>query len=929
MSGKGYIVSIGVGRYERGEEGLIDLPFAVRDACLIYDTFCRQFGFEGALLVDRRDVPVAGELAWLRHRSAGPGSADDIRRELTKLQGLVDSDDTVYLFFAGWLGDDGDIKPFGYDRHSSRVTRSELFRELRRLPCERLGLIFSCRFPRVDPHPFSPPGEAFILSNDYDEPLAAGLAADGFHSVFAHGLGAALSALPPGESVALDDLVSQIERAVSGLRRPQVELGVAALRDSRAAGAYEPRLRKPVVVIEPMPPQAGRVGERLRLVPRARGVVARWELAIDTLDSSVEASLAWEQVAGEWQIQPLRAGVYQVIVRGHAHTGEAAERPVHLRIEPAQRALLGFATSRLAVCETGVPYRQAIGISGAAGSVQYEMSGLPSGLSSRLLAESDGSIAIVIEGQVADPPGAGTAASHSGRSIRSDIRIAVTDTNGNTATAVRHLIVVCPRDYVRIPAGEFRIGYHETAERAKALEEMMRGSVGIFMSSHDARSQAEIERRYQRLVQSVTRDARTGKGGIVRLRDFYVRKFPVTSAEWREFVAATGALRPQDWSADDPPFPPHRATLPVTGVTFAALQSYLAWRGTRLPTSWEWERAARGTDGRLFPWGDRFDPAKCNVKESGIDTLTPVDCYQQHTSPDGVCDLVGNAKEWVDRRVFHRGSSFQVFRGGCYVETGINALTFRDSSDAGAAFGLAEEEALSESKPQPWIGFRDVVDLDLDPEAPQTLLDIPEVTIAVTEAGVRRSKTVPPFQMARYAVSNEEYWGFVQDDAHEGTLPAGWMVGKPPPYPPTQRHLPVVGVRLRDAVAFCLWKSRRARAIVRLPTLDQWRAAVDGGAGRRFPWGQTFDPYRCNSLESGWGRRVPVHGLPEGRSAQGVFNLVGNVQEWTTGVSDRDGVLLAGGGWQTDCERLIDSGIGIVVRSNDLGFRYIARHGGG
>jgi formylglycine-generating enzyme required for sulfatase activity len=163
------------------------------------------------------------------------------------------------------------------------------------------------------------------------------------------------------------------------------------------------------------------------------------------------------------------------------------------------------------------------------------------------------------------------------------------------------------------------------------------------------------------------------------------------------------------------------------------------------------------------------------------------------------------------------------------------------------------------------------------------------------------------------------------------------MVGKPPPYPPTQRHLPVVGVRLRDAVAFCLWKSRRARAIVRLPTLDQWRAAVDGGAGRRFPWGQTFDPYRCNSLESGWGRRVPVHGLPEGRSAQGVFNLVGNVQEWTTGVSDRDGVLLAGGGWQTDCERLIDSGIGIVVRwhdlaaltANDLGFRYIARHGGG
>jgi formylglycine-generating enzyme required for sulfatase activity len=135
-------------------------------------------------------------------------------------------------------------------------------------------------------------------------------------------------------------------------------------------------------------------------------------------------------------------------------------------------------------------------------------------------------------------------------------------------------------------------------------------------------------------------------GGEYPIEAFAIDRLPVTNERYLAFVKATGAPAPAHWRKGAPP--QERLRHPVVGVTLDEARRFAAWEGRRLPTCVEWEAAARSPDGRIFPWGDEWDPRCCHGPErSGGDT-TAVDRHPQGASPVGCLDLVGNVWEWTE-----------------------------------------------------------------------------------------------------------------------------------------------------------------------------------------------------------------------------------------------------------------------------------------
>jgi formylglycine-generating enzyme required for sulfatase activity len=159
----------------------------------------------------------------------------------------------------------------------------------------------------------------------------------------------------------------------------------------------------------------------------------------------------------------------------------------------------------------------------------------------------------------------------------------------------------------------------------------------------------------------------------MELKPYYVDKYPVTNAEFKEFLDAMH-YHPKDdlnflkdWT--NGAIPAGWENKPVTWVSIEDARSYAKWAGKRLPHEWEWQFAAQGTDGRAYPWGNAWD-AKAVPEPGQARTLRGPDNIDAHpagASPFGVMDLVGNVWQWTDEYVDEHTRS-GILRGGSYYQ---------------------------------------------------------------------------------------------------------------------------------------------------------------------------------------------------------------------------------------------------------------------
>ncbi len=151
----------------------------------------------------------------------------------------------------------------------------------------------------------------------------------------------------------------------------------------------------------------------------------------------------------------------------------------------------------------------------------------------------------------------------------------------------------------------------------------------------------------------------------IYLPEFRMARYPVTNEQYQLFLDANlQHPAPPGWK--ERRFPAGKERHPVTRVRYEDALAFCRWAGCRLPGEEEWEKAARGVDGRPYPWGSAWDARYCNTKEAGIGATTPVDRYPMGASPFGVWDMCGNVWEWLE------GMNL---KGGSWSQSGMIANT--------------------------------------------------------------------------------------------------------------------------------------------------------------------------------------------------------------------------------------------------------------
>ena len=390
---------------------------------------------------------------------------------------------------------------------------------------------------------------------------------------------------------------------------------------------------------------------------------------------------------------------------------------------------------------------------------------------------------------------------------------------------------------------------------------------------------------------------------------------------------------------------------PATGVDFSDAALYCAAVGGRLPWTEELEAAAAGGEGRLYAWGDTFDPGPWPYLDAWRNASRPCGSHPPSDSPQGVADLNGNAMEWsagslaapadIRRPAAHGAPAVRSRARAVYA---LNAVWLPiEPATRSHHLGFRCVYDVRPPVERPWGGRAGAVVRIEGDEFPVGLppdVRLARLAVILPNAQLREARALLAsadhaarrIDVGRCEVSRREYRAFLadplaraglfanpQEPAGEDYVPDDWDRQSADP------DLPVSGMSWWAADAFARWAGGR------LPRAREWQLLAAGPEARIYPWGNRYDPGAAVTAD------LPEHGprpciAPDIRdsSADGVLHLAGNVSEWTQSIAvDRGNYAMwvQGGNWMLPGRDTAHGTFGRLVplnhRSPDIGFRVI------
>lgn len=397
----------------------------------------------------------------------------------------------------------------------------------------------------------------------------------------------------------------------------------------------------------------------------------------------------------------------------------------------------------------------------------------------------------------------------------------------------------------------------------------------------------------------------------VYLDNYYIDKYEVTNGSYKACVDAGVCQPPSNISTITRTYyfgNPGYDHYPVSNVDWDMARTYCeTWRGFRLPTEAEWEKAARGTDGRSYPWGT------CSIDHTYTDYIfewgdlydsKPVGSYEKGISVYGVYDMIGSLSEWVNDW-FAETYDPNLLSNPQGPESGLYRVVRGYASDRNA-IRVTKRIGYDPTENIGYVGFRCASDGTSQLQAsltqvvyPPTPTKTPDPSDYMDQAGIPM-RLVPAgsflmgsengqadekpmhtiqldaYYIDKYEVTNASYKTCVAagvcPDSRVTDLGSLLSYSKLPIYDDYP-----AAVDWEEAKTFCGWRGAQ------LPTEAQWEKAARGTEGRTYPWGDGADCSKANFHDKNFacaGNPVQVGSFEDGKSVYGLYDMAGNILEW-------------------------------------------------